>query len=684
MTPEQAEAVRAQGSVWVTASAGTGKTAVLVQRILYILLSGVAPSRVLALTFTNAACLEMHDRLFAALRAWANEPILEPLLGRKPLEVERKRAQGLWNRCVEAGPRVQTFHAFCRSWIPMGSTVLDDAHTLLRRASLEALNAFPAAEQDLLHTRFSQETLFRLAESAVKLRLHTTETPLPVPPPPPFQRRCAGIDTLFLTQSGEKRARLLPAAVQKTHPKLTKLLQKEQEAFWAWTLEMENYTGNVVERWAHLAVDLYQKGKNGAYEYDDVMEQANVFFGNAGWVEEKVGDPVHGLSHVLVDEAQDSSAVQWRVVNALATALERSDGGTLTVVGDPKQSVFRFQGADLQAYQQAFRPGMKRVKLETSFRSAPAVLDFVNKTFEGKTLGGERVQHRPCEKKRFEAGKAETWEGASPEDMAKRVRSWIEVGCWTVQDIFVLVRRRGPAARAVLDAFNNAGLCVNETLWHANQENLETLLAAGVLALFPNNEAALVQVLKALGWTMDRLVSLCQSRRGPLWEAVKTPQLSRLVAAPMHSAVAFFLHLASVLNVWTGLEGLFHKAETWEGDVFSLIVYVQTHGVESVPAPVSGEGVRFLTVHGAKGLQAPVVLVVWESDAHVHEPLKARNGRLAWIPPAAHRSEDLNAWLEEEHRLLEEESQRLLYVALTRAEQELYFVLDLVSKKNLL
>ena len=128
----QRRAADPASSVWVGASAGTGKTKVLTDRVLALLLAGTPPERLLCLTFTKAAASEMANRIAARLAAWATaedaalDKELAPLLGAEPSPDQRVGARRLFARLLDTpgGMRIETIHAFCQS--------------LLRRFPLEA------------------------------------------------------------------------------------------------------------------------------------------------------------------------------------------------------------------------------------------------------------------------------------------------------------------------------------------------------------------------------------------------------------------------------------------------------------------------------------------------------------------------------------------------------------------
>ncbi len=139
----QRSAADPTASSWVSASAGTGKTYVLTDRVVRLLLSGVAPARLLCITFTKAAAAEMQDRVFKRLGQWTalddntlSDELLQ-LQGRLPDDHEMARARRLFAQALETpgGLKIQTIHAFCESLLgrfpleaglPANFTVMDE------------------------------------------------------------------------------------------------------------------------------------------------------------------------------------------------------------------------------------------------------------------------------------------------------------------------------------------------------------------------------------------------------------------------------------------------------------------------------------------------------------------------------------------------------------------------------
>ena len=146
----QREAADAAASVWVAASAGTGKTKVLTDRVLALMLGGSPPSRILCLTFTRAAAAEMAIRLNETLSRWTVEgegalaQELQALLGRMPDGDLMKQARRLFARVLDApgGMKIETIHAFCQSLLrrfPLEAEVAPHFELMDERNATEAL-----------------------------------------------------------------------------------------------------------------------------------------------------------------------------------------------------------------------------------------------------------------------------------------------------------------------------------------------------------------------------------------------------------------------------------------------------------------------------------------------------------------------------------------------------------------
>lgn len=190
----QADATKPDATIWVGASAGSGKTKVLSERVLRLLLpegtrAGADPSKILCITFTKAAASEVLERIMRYLREWAICPSeklrdgLTKLLGRPPVKEQEEAARALFARVLETagGMKILTIHAFCQSVLarfpmeaelPAGFEVMEEAEakavmTSVRHALITQLQTAP--ENDKLRQAFDYLSSAKNADDIEKL-----------------------------------------------------------------------------------------------------------------------------------------------------------------------------------------------------------------------------------------------------------------------------------------------------------------------------------------------------------------------------------------------------------------------------------------------------------------------------------------------------------------------------------
>ncbi len=179
---QQRRAYEREASVWVEASAGTGKTTVLTRRVLSLLLAKTAPSRILCLTFTKAAAAEMANRINKTLSEWATSDDgalaqeLVPLIGAMPDADQLDYARQLFARVLDApgGITIATIHAFCQSLLrrfPLEAGVAPHFEVMDERSSAEALTA----SREAVLTRAREDHRSPLAEALAEAVQRTHE-----------------------------------------------------------------------------------------------------------------------------------------------------------------------------------------------------------------------------------------------------------------------------------------------------------------------------------------------------------------------------------------------------------------------------------------------------------------------------------------------------------------------------
>jgi len=507
--------------------------------------------------------------------------------------------------------------------------------------------------------------------------------------------------------------------------------------------------------YAALFLPLYaaRKAARGWLDFDDLISRARGLLTNpavAQWVLYRLDG---GIDHILVDEAQDTSPAQWMVIESLAAEFTSGQGArdvprTIFVVGDKKQSIYSFQGADVAAFdrmQQDFRQRLQNANqalvlldLEYSFRSSDAILRLVDSTFNDAAhaaLGGHmqhlayhadmpgRIELWPVEEP---SEKAEEKDWTDPVDiltddhhnrrLAKKIAGFIAdtVAARTqipthdgaralhFGDFLVLVQKRSGVFAEIIRACKLAGLPIAgaDRLKLGGELAVKDLAALLSFLCTDVDDLSLAAVLRSplCGWSEAQLYALAQPRKGYLWEALRD---AKEEFAQTHAMLTDLRNQADFLRPYDllervltrhdgrrkllarlgseaedGIDELLSQALAYEAtEVPSLtgfLGWLTTDDIE-VKRQLEGIGhrIRVMTVHGAKGLEAPIVILPDTAD-----PVPRDRDQFIALP------DDLVVWRTEKTEcpavLAQEnaaraaraaaEKLRLLYVAMTRPQ----------------
>jgi len=180
LTLDQAIATRPDASVWVSASAGTGKTHVLTARVIRLLVTGVRPEKILCLTFTKAAAAEMKNRIFAELGQWTilgDEDLSAKIYSRTGEEADPEmlaRARSLFATVLDVpgGLKIQTIHSFCQSILgrfPIEAGLNPNPDVMDDRTAAELLKA--SRDEVLIEARERSDDKFLRAMAHIATRI---------------------------------------------------------------------------------------------------------------------------------------------------------------------------------------------------------------------------------------------------------------------------------------------------------------------------------------------------------------------------------------------------------------------------------------------------------------------------------------------------------------------------------
>lgn len=822
--------------VWIAANAGTGKTEVLVRRLLTLLITDptLSPADILALTFTNAGAAEMQLRLAQVLHSWVaqnDEQLTTTISTQLALTLtpaQRQRLRSLPQLITAHPPLITTIHGFGQRLIsrfgaqvglPAGAPLATQAQQeqLLqqaqRNALAEALEDDTAGTLTAVHTllesmgegnwrtltaalvtQWPQLTLVQQRAGGWQALLTQLKTDLGLPtdtttlPPlawsnPAWQalhtfaalgstKAIAALQSanswqdFFFTKDG-LRKQLIEAAYVKKAPADYQLLLDEQHRL----ADLQNQHAGArtislttaLAVWSHAVQTHYTQVKHqaGVLDFADLLNGLEALLTQSQTLAQSSDDATTAnplgsmvwegldrtLRHLLVDEAQDNNPQQARIVQLLVRELlsgqsHHSTPRTVLAVGDMKQSIFRFQGAQppyflelektLSTYGGA---GLTAVmSLQHSFRSSPAILQVVDSTFADPDLAaavlGDPTTPWPTHQSVHadRAGVVELWplitEEQPPEtapwrlpmdqtyrtdgevlaahQLAARLKDMMAAGTlmpstgqplqWA--DVMVLTQRNGIAA-VVAGILQQHGIPTTTQAKHLTPQVVSDLTALMRFMVDETDNHALAHVAKSpIGNLSDaHLLQLHQatSKDTPAW-APHLPQVAPQLHAQLTAWRAAshvttpcgWLHLVATqagLTDAAAIDGLRAMATT-APTLTHLLAMLQ---MEDAPQPLATgtNAVQVSTVHGAKGLGAPLVvlidttaplvrpstdLIVWQQDSQ-GLPRSVMVRQNTGYQPSLQTD-----WQAAEKRRLRADNLRLLYVALTRAKDMLWVI----------
>ncbi|MGE0622543.1 MAG: UvrD-helicase domain-containing protein [Pseudomonadales bacterium] len=425
------------------------------------------------------------------------------------------------------------------------------------------------------------------------------------------------------------------------------------------------------------------------------------------------------IRHLLVDEFQDTSVSQFRLLERLVSGWEPDDGNTFFAVGDPMQSIYRFRDADVSLFYRAWRQGigdvaLERVLLSSNFRADARLVRWLNGTFS-RILGSAqdpvlgRIAYRPATPTRDaqDAQPAVTlFRHTDPETQVRSTADHIAaLLAETDGTIAVLVRNRRHL-KMLIRTLRERGI-----RWHANDIDplldkpvVRDLLTLTTVLADPRDRLAWFSLLRApfVGLSLTDLHDLADTADFPaLLDAIDRGQgpaltdsargrLARLAAAWRHCATLLHeLPPRSVIEtLWVRLGGtdayadpgaLLHATRILELMESLGLRALSPEALAQAAASLFAEDLtesrlQILTIHKAKGLEFDHVLIPFlERTPRTDDPeLLLWRALPEGLLMGVKDDEGPYEWLARENRLRDRhERQRLLYVACTRARRSL-------------
>ncbi len=865
-------------NIAVFASAGTGKTRLLVHRILKLLLNDVDPSHIVAITFTRKAAAEMRERLMKVLEDWAGfddqqlQQALQELAHPHNFDSITK-ARKLYEQLLfaEYNIRITTFHAFCQdilkrfalhAGVPAGFKLVETTNDLKQEAreflykiaqrgteprltnalyellkhstTVNNVNAildtfidsrsdwwcFTENQTDpikyahdclrqylfLNHEEINSEDanlIPALRQYQSYLASHTT---------PKFLKYCDMLTTsleksssinnliqniipVFLTKKNEPQQLKTSNALEKSlgQKNMTNLIQLHSEICHLIiqhldVIKKENLL-SFNQAWfyaGHRLLSEYQhlKFARHSLDFDDLEWYTYLLLNqhdNAAWIQYKLDQRIE---HILIDEFQDTNPTQWNLLfpllEELAANLQQSSK-SLFFVGDTKQSIYGFRRANPQLQLTASewaKQNLDAKLLETdrSFRSSPAIINFVNRVFSTNKKELLLDDFRP-----HDAAQSMLWGYVQidpliiPQDKIEgylefrnpllQAKTNTELNCHyregqavakyinkliadstpiigldqaravRYSDIIVLARSRTHLSQLELALREqHIPYCSINDDKFLDQLEVQDILALLTYLIQSHNDLALVQVLRSpcFGVSDEDLMNIASHDAETWHEKLKahitdspTTILTQAYAQlqkwrdlvnriPVHDLLDRIYFDINILTRYANscaptkkshvIANLTHLLQlTLDLDagryssIQSFLNSIQKPGVTNTITSFTklnqhdAEAVQIMTIHAAKGLEAPVVFLIDTGSIPpkqrayqtvINWPFKARRPEQFFI---VGRKDNIDR---NTHTLLNQkiaadwkEELNLLYVALTRAKQYL-FISGVQAKQN--
>ncbi len=574
--------------------------------------------------------------------------------------------------------------------------------------------------------------------------------------------------SIYITDKDTVRASLFTKAVLKSYPDIETLMTREAHRVQSVAQTRDAlrfyHQQNAFYTLAQHLWGLVQevKRRNAQLTYDDLILKTRDVFAQpelAPWILYKLDG---GIDHILIDEAQDTSPEQWEIVFALldeilaGSGARADDNRTLFVVGDEKQSIYSFQGANhrhyldvkarlFERFEHLSKPMVDLERIQ-SFRSTSSVLKFVDTVFDADATrqGVSNVPMRHFAHRNVQ-GYVELWSPIKTEKkelphawqpplerddskhayvllamrLADTISTWLQEG-WQLKgrggaprpvrpdDIIILLQARSHLLSPIIRALKERNIPVagiDRMVLH-KQAVVQDVLSLCRFLLLPQDNLALAEVLRGplIRISDEQLYHIAYKRSGTMWDALQANASFKAICdylktllnmADNVSSFALLSHTYTAPcpgNAESGKHALIHRmgidaidpleqllsaARQYDAQhPLSLQLFVRAIAqddseLKREQSEANGE-VRIMTTHGAKGLEAPIIIM---PDLMRDPHIQGRKAPLYWdedgfafaavpiakkVPLFQHTKEILEEAQGEEHR-------RLLYVALTRA-----------------
>ena len=766
-TKEYFDATDITSSSFVFASAGSGKTKILVDRYIKSLFFGIKPEEILCITFTNAAVFEMEMRISNILeKLYINEngfthKYISETFKINPTIDNIKKAESLFFLFQEnlSNLKILTIHSFCQKLLqqfPFEADISPNFEIIEERDSLKFLQDIK--EQVLRN--LNEETVQKLSDyfSIYSLESFVNKIQQYIPNFLELFEDFSDIneykkylnlkfghsknnieftgeqkyfinenfkdedlENLYLTSAGDIRKKI-PFPNNRTSQVLAEIIFKNSQ---------NEKKKHVIEKTCiflelvNQIIQKYEKFKsdNNVLDFSDVLFKTKYLLTKSCAKEFALSRICNKIKSIMIDEAQDLSKIQWELIHLFSEDIytDPSSDKTIFIVGDIKQSIYRFQGADYSFFSKFYQfcsnalknlnKKFKTIYLNINYRTIPKILNVVDKVFIGEIAEFSMNNGIVDYKKHipFYENAIGDFSIIEPnEDECDDQFIAQKILQLKTKSSLILTRSRSELSENIINKLIDYGVKIAPSDRFNLKDNFLILDIIAIAEICINLEYnyALCCFLKSpyffkIPFSNDDFFKLCYNRMKSVFENLefydsdKYNYIKKIIEHykedNLREFFCYIINLVENLNqddedaVTAFIDEINKFSEKHSDNIPEFLKYFKETDIQVINQNISKDCIRLSTIHGSKGLEADTVFLLDFSLSADKQKTnfvfsfdneflrKNYQNSMFFIKPSQKDSFlELSCFIEKEYKEEEKELLRLLYVAMTRARKNLY------------
>lgn len=766
-TKEYFDATDITSSSFVFASAGSGKTKILVDRYIKSLFFGIKPEEILCITFTNAAVFEMEIRISNILeKLYINEngfthKYISETFKINPTIDNIKKAESLFFLFQEnlSNLKILTIHSFCQKLLqqfPLEADISPSFEIIEERDSLKFLQ--DTKEQVLRD--LNEETVQKLSDyfsiyslesfvnkiqqyipnflelfedfsdiyeykKYLNLKFDHSKNNIEFTEEQKYfineNFKDEDLENLYLTSAGDIRKKI-PFSNNRTSQVLAEIIFKNSQ---------NEKKKQVIEKTCiflelvNQIIQKYEKFKsdNNVLDFSDVLFKTKYLLTKSCAKEFALSRICNKIKSIMIDEAQDLSKIQWELIHLFSEDIytDPSSDKTIFIVGDIKQSIYRFQGADYSLFSKFYQfclntlknlnKKFKTIYLNINYRTIPKILNVVDKVFIGEIAEFSMNNGIVDYKKHipFYENAIGDFSIIEPnEDECDDQFIAQKILQLKTENSLILTRSRSELSENIINKLIDYGVKIAPSDRFNLKDNFLILdiIAIAEICINPEYNYALCCFLKSpyffkIPFSNDDFFKLCYNRMKSVFENLEFYDLDKYNYIKkiiehykednLREFFCYIINLVENLNqddedaVTAFIDEINKFSEKYSDNIPEFLKYFKETDIQVINQNISKDCIRLSTIHGSKGLEADTVFLLDFSLSADKQKTnfvfsfdneflrKNYQNSMFFIKPSQKDSFlELSGFIEKEYKEEEKELLRLLYVAMTRARKNLY------------